>query len=69
MTPEQHIESLAEFFEHVATNARQQFKKGAGAYFDGHSDAFYAAAVHLRATWEEIVRDTDRTEEEEDATP
>jgi len=70
MTPDEHIESLAEFFDHVASNARKQFKQGAGAYYDGHSDAFYAAAVHLRAAWSDMktAMDADWTGDE-DANP
>lgn len=48
MTPAEHIEGLCDFLDRCGYRARAEFKKGAGSYYDGHADGFFASALYLR---------------------
>lgn len=59
MTPIEHLQSLADFFDRCGRRAHRQFKREGRTYDDGQSDAFHACAVHLRALAAELSEGND----------
>lgn len=59
MTPTEHMQSLAEFFERCGATSRRQFKDGKGEYHEGQADGLFFAAVHLRAALHDMKKDRD----------
>lgn len=59
MSPDEHIDSLAEFLHRCADSQRAAFKNGGTAYQHGQADALMFAAHHLRETWKTIKEHSD----------